>query len=102
MAQHLTLELITHSAAETQELGQQLGRFLQPGHVIALVGDLGAGKTCLAQGIARGLGVENPVTSPTFIIISEYRTASGAVLYHIDCYRFEENGVAQALAIFPR
>lgn len=99
MVQHVTLELTTHSAAETQELGERLGRLLQPGHVVALVGELGAGKTCLTQGIARGLGVEPPVTSPTFIMVNEYRTGSGAGLYHIDCYRFEENGVAQALAI---
>lgn len=99
MGQHLILELITYSAAETRQLGERLGRLLQPGHVVALVGELGAGKTCLAQGIARGLGVEDPVTSPTFIMVNEYRTANGAVLYHIDCYRFEENGVSQALAI---
>jgi len=91
--------LTTRSAAETQELGERLGQLLQPGHVVALVGELGAGKTCLTQGIARGLGVEGPVTSPTFIMVNEYRTASGATFYHIDCYRFEKNGVAQALVI---
>lgn len=99
LAQHFTLELTTHSAVETQESGERLGRLLQPGHVVALVGELGTGKTCLTQGIARGLGVEGPVTSPTFIMVNEYRTAGGAVLYHIDCYRLQEQGVAEALAI---
>lgn len=99
LVQDLTLELTTTSTAETQRLGDQLGRLLRPGHVVALVGELGAGKTCLTQGIARGLGVEEPVTSPTFIMVNEYRTADGAALYHIDCYRLDENGVAEALAI---
>ncbi len=99
MAHHLTLELITGTADKTQEIGERLGRLLQPGHVIALIGELGAGKTCLTQGIARGLGVAEPVASPTFIIVNEYRTAGGAVLYHVDCYRFQEDGVAEALAI---
>ncbi|MDH7485634.1 MAG: tRNA (adenosine(37)-N6)-threonylcarbamoyltransferase complex ATPase subunit type 1 TsaE [Anaerolineae bacterium] len=99
LAQHSTLELTTHSAAETQESGERLGRLLQPGHVVALIGELGTGKTCLTQGIARGLGVEGPVTSPTFIMVNEYRTAGGAVLYHIDCYRFQEQGMSEALAI---
>ena len=90
--------LTTHSEAETEALGAALGRLLQPGDVLALVGDLGAGKTCLTRGVARGLGVDEPVTSPTFILVAEYATARGFPLYHADCYRFER-AEAEALAI---
>ncbi len=64
--------VITHSESETEALGAALGQLLQPGDVLALVGDLGAGKTCLARGVARGLGIDEPVTSPTFILVAEY------------------------------
>lgn len=73
------------------ELGEALGRAARPGDVLALVGDLGAGKTVLVQGLARGLGVPRsvPVTSPTFTLVNEYR--GGRVrLYHVDLYRLEE------------
>jgi tRNA threonylcarbamoyladenosine biosynthesis protein TsaE len=68
-------------------LGEHIGRALRPGAVIALRGGLGAGKTCLVKGIARGLDVEETVTSPTYTIISEYR--GRFPLYHIDAYRLE-------------
>jgi tRNA threonylcarbamoyladenosine biosynthesis protein TsaE len=75
------------SPEETMEFGERIARFLGPGSIVALRGGLGAGKTCLVKGIARGLGVKETVTSPTYTIISEYR---GAVpLYHIDAYRLE-------------
>jgi tRNA threonylcarbamoyladenosine biosynthesis protein TsaE len=90
--------LITHSETETEALGATLGQLLQPGDVLALVGDLGAGKTCLARGIARGLGIDEPVTSPTFILVAEYATAVGFPLYHADCYRLEQ-AAAEAQAI---
>lgn len=89
---------ITDSAEETEALGQALGRLLQPGDVVALVGDLGAGKTCLTRGIARGLGIDEPVTSPTFILVAEYRSAAGFPFYHADCYRLER-AMAEAQAI---
>ena len=77
---------ITAATAEaTRELGARLGRVAQPGEVLALYGDLGAGKTCLVQGVAVGLGVCGPVTSPTFILIAEY--AGRLPLYHVDLYR---------------
>jgi tRNA threonylcarbamoyladenosine biosynthesis protein TsaE len=60
---------------------------LVPGSVVALRGGLGAGKTCLAKGIARGLGVEEEVKSPTYTIISEYETRGKTPFYHIDAYR---------------
>ncbi len=78
----------THSADETIEFGRRLGAALRPNDVIALTGQLGAGKTTLIQGIAAGLGVRDYVTSPTFIIINEYE--GRLPLYHIDLYRLDE------------
>ncbi len=77
----------TASAAETFAMGQRLGHCLLSGQVIALHGDLGAGKTMLTQGIAVGLGITARVTSPTFTLVSEYTRADGDLLIHIDCYR---------------
>lgn len=91
--------LITHSAEETEQIGVALGRAMQPGDVVALIGDLGAGKTCLTRGIARGLGIQDPVTSPTFILVAEYRTARGFPLYHADCYRLGDAAAAEAESI---
>ncbi len=86
-----TLECITHSQAQTQGLGRRLARLLRGGEVLGLEGDLGTGKTSLVQGIAWGLGVEGPVTSPTFTLIQEYPIRQGPVrrLYHVDLYRLE-------------
>jgi len=78
---------LTHSREETVLLGERLGRSLKPNDIIALSGELGAGKTTLVQGIARGLGIKDWVTSPTFTIINEFK---GPVnLYHVDLYRIE-------------
>lgn len=77
----------TKSAQETVELGKKIGSVLKPNDVIALTGQLGAGKTTLIQGIAQGAGVKDYVTSPTFIIINEYQ---GRIpFYHVDLYRLE-------------
>jgi tRNA threonylcarbamoyladenosine biosynthesis protein TsaE len=83
------LEIITHADAETRSLGQQIGFFLSHGMVVALTGDLGSGKTCLVQGLARGLNVsdEYPVTSPTYTLINEY--PGRLKLYHVDLYRLD-------------
>jgi tRNA threonylcarbamoyladenosine biosynthesis protein TsaE len=78
----------SQSTEDTLKLGQRIGSFLKANDVIALTGQLGAGKTTLIQGIAAGLGVKDYVTSPTFIIINEY---DGRLpLYHIDLYRLNE------------
>lgn len=78
-------ERVTNSAAETQELGAALGAALAPGDLVAFRGDLGAGKTCMIQGLCRGLGVEGQVNSPTFILINEYHGT--LPVYHFDLYR---------------
>jgi tRNA threonylcarbamoyladenosine biosynthesis protein TsaE len=69
-----------------QQFGEALGRALRPGDVLLLSGDLGAGKTTLSQAVCRGLGVTEPVTSPTFTLVHEYAGASGPVR-HLDLYR---------------
>ena len=78
-------------------MGEALGRQLGPGDVVSLVGPLGAGKTTLAQGIARGLGVEDVVNSPTFTLVQEY--AGRLTVYHIDAYRLSGPEEAADLAI---
>jgi tRNA threonylcarbamoyladenosine biosynthesis protein TsaE len=82
--------IIYHSKSsdETVELGREIGKALQSNDVIALTGQLGAGKTTLIQGIAEGLEVKDYVTSPTFIIINEYQ--GRLPFYHIDLYRLDE------------
>ena len=77
---------ITNSPSETEALGEQLAARLGPGAVVAYTGDLGAGKTAFTRGLARGLGISDPVTSPTFTIVNEYE--SGRLpLFHFDLYR---------------
>jgi len=82
------MEKLLHIASEkeTERIGEAIGRAAEPGTVVALIGDLGTGKTTLTKSIARGLGVTEIVTSPTFNIIREYK--SGRIpLYHFDVYR---------------
>ena len=91
--------LRTRSERETIQFGKQIGKRLQPGDVVALIGELGAGKTHLIKGLAQGAGVEQPdaVTSPSFTFIHEYK---GRIpFYHIDLYRLatEEEGEALGL-----
>ena len=77
---------MSHSREETTALGAALGRRLQAGDVVVLRGTLGAGKTVLAQGVGRGLGVREPIISPTFTLLREY-TSGRLPLYHVDAYR---------------
>jgi len=81
------LDLATASPEETRAVGEALAGMLRPGDVVSLTGDLGAGKTTLVQGAARALGVQDPVLSPTFLLVREYE---GRVpIYHLDVYRLE-------------
>ena len=80
------MEFITNSPEETEAVGKALAAVLTPGTVIAYRGDLGAGKTAFTRGLARGLGIADPVTSPTYTIVNEY--LSGRMpLFHFDMYR---------------
>ena len=90
----------SNSAAETNTLGQAIGQALMPGMILALCGNLGAGKTTFTQGIAAGLGVTDRVTSPTFIFVNEYPTAAGHTLIHIDSYRLGNAPDEAALEAF--
>ena len=83
--------MITRSAKETRKLGESLAERLKPGDVLLLEGDLGAGKSELTRGIARGLGVEETVTSPSFTILNVYESGR-CPLYHFDWYRLEGSG----------
>ncbi len=80
------MQFITHSPEETRALGERLARVLGPGSVVAFTGDLGAGKTAFISGMARGLGIEEWVTSPTFTIVNEYE-GGRLPLFHFDMYR---------------
>jgi tRNA threonylcarbamoyladenosine biosynthesis protein TsaE len=82
------LETVTSSAEETELLGERLGAVLRAGDVVALTGDLGAGKTTFVHGAARGLGYDGPVTSPTFTLVKEYE-GGRLPIYHLDIYRLE-------------
>ena len=80
------MEYITNSPSETEAVGAALARVLQPGTVIAYRGDLGAGKTAFTRGLAKGLGVKERVTSPTYTIVNEY-LGGRMPLFHFDMYR---------------
>lgn len=80
-------ELVTRDADATRAVGQALGAAIRPGQVIALRGDLGAGKTTFVQGLAQGLGVRARVSSPTFVLVNEYAGRDGMRLVHADTYR---------------
>jgi tRNA threonylcarbamoyladenosine biosynthesis protein TsaE len=95
---------LTRSVEETVALGERLAATLAPGTVVALTGDLGAGKTALTKGLARGLGVTEPITSPTFTLVAEHPARGGRRLYHVDLYRLDapqqavEIGIEEELA----
>ena len=76
----------TNSAAQTYETGFNMGRNVKPGQIICLEGELGVGKTVFTQGFAKGLGIDEPICSPTFTIIQEYKEGR-LPLYHFDVYR---------------
>ena len=81
------LEIISHSPEETQNLGVRIGELTLPGDILLLVGQLGAGKTCLTQGIAWGLGIKEYAASPSFVLVRELY--GRLPLYHMDLYRLD-------------
>jgi tRNA threonylcarbamoyladenosine biosynthesis protein TsaE len=82
-------EISTHSTEETMRFGEELGRGASSGDVFALCGELGSGKTVLAKGVARGLGVGEEITSPSFTLLEIYQ--GRLPLYHFDLYRIERD-----------
>lgn len=81
------MKIISNSAKQTRKVGAELGWLAKAGDVILLEGGLGVGKTCLAQGIAHGLGIDGYVISPSFVLLREYQ--GRLPLYHIDFYRLD-------------
>lgn len=82
------IKITTHSAEETIALGEKIGSLLKPGDIIAMSGTLAAGKTTITKGIAKSLGVNDTITSPTFCLISEYE-GTKMPLFHMDVYRLD-------------
>ena len=92
--------MITTSPSETMQVGDVLGRLSPTGSVICLRGNLGSGKTCLTQGVGRGLGVYGVIHSPTFVFINEHPSlSSGPCLYHVDLYRVHDETDVLALGL---
>lgn len=83
----MEIELEAPTAEDTRAIGRALSELLAPGDAVALTGELGAGKTTLVQGVARGLGFEGSVVSPTFTLVREYRAR--LLVHHVDVYRLE-------------
>jgi tRNA threonylcarbamoyladenosine biosynthesis protein TsaE len=94
-----TLEFFSRSPEQTRRVGMRLGENLEAGDIICLQGELGAGKTTLVQGLARGWGTMDSVSSPTFILVNVYQRVDGSRLFHLDAYRLESLKEAQELDI---
>lgn len=95
-----SIEFLSNSVEQTERLGVRLGQLLAAGDVVALNGEMGAGKTALTRGIGRGWGSSMKVTSPTFTLINEYpRSQDGRILYHLDCYRLERSADVETLGL---
>lgn len=92
-----SFEFFSRSPEQTRRLGIRLGKFLQPGDLICLQGELGAGKTTLVQGVAQGWGSLDPVSSPTFVLVNVYRRPDSSQLFHLDAYRLESAPEAEEL-----
>jgi tRNA threonylcarbamoyladenosine biosynthesis protein TsaE len=89
-----SMEFISRSPDQTRRAGMHLGELLETGDLVCLIGDLGAGKTTLVQGIAGGWGSLDPASSPTFVLVNVYRRPGGGQLFHLDAYRL--SGPAEA------
>ena len=81
------MTVVSHSPWETRAMAERIAALLEPGDVVLLEGDLGAGKTAFVQGVAAAMGIEEPVLSPTFVMVREYEAEP--VLVHVDVYRLE-------------
>lgn len=92
-------DFLSPSPEQTRRLGLRLGALLQPGDVVCLQGELGAGKTTFVQGLAQGWGTLDAVSSPTFILVNVYRRADGGRLFHFDTYRLDSVPEAEELDI---
>ncbi len=94
-----SFEVISRSPTQTRRIGMRLGEMLQPGDVIGLEGNLGAGKTTMVQGIASGWGSYDSVSSPTYVLVNVYRRLDRNQLFHLDAFRLENSEEAIDLDI---
>jgi tRNA threonylcarbamoyladenosine biosynthesis protein TsaE len=94
-----TLEFVSRSPEQTCRLGMRLGALLQNNDVVCFSGELGSGKTTLIKGIAQGWGSLDDVTSPTFVLVNQYRRPEGYFLYHLDAYRLRDSRDAEDLDV---
>jgi tRNA threonylcarbamoyladenosine biosynthesis protein TsaE len=92
-----TMDFFSRSPEQTRRIGMRVGGALQTGDVICLQGELGAGKTTFVQGMARGWGSKDAVSSPTFILVNVYRRADDSQLFHMDAYRLDSTPEAEEL-----
>lgn len=97
MTDVMPLRITTRGPGETQTLGRRLGEVMAGGELVLMSGDLGAGKTCMTQGIAWGLGVNEHARSPTFVLVSEYEGRH--TLFHADLYRIDDPLEAEDLGL---
>lgn len=95
--QENSFEFISRSPEQTKRIGARLGSQLNKGDVICLFGELGAGKTTFVQGLVQGWGSSDMVTSPTFVLINQYRRPDGCEIHHLDAYRLRDEGEAEVL-----
>ncbi len=93
-----TLDIVSHSAAQTQRFGMRLGELARAGDLFCLEGNLGSGKTCFTQGLGRGLGITEDIASPTFILANEHR-GGRLPLFHLDVYRVNSPGEAIGIGL---
>jgi tRNA threonylcarbamoyladenosine biosynthesis protein TsaE len=94
------LDIISYNAEQTQRLGTRLGTLLQPGDIICLSGDMGAGKTVFSAGIGKGWEALSPLTSPTFNIVHQHRRSRDQqILSHMDCYRLQNSEDAEGVGL---
>jgi tRNA threonylcarbamoyladenosine biosynthesis protein TsaE len=96
VSNEFVLDIVSHSAAQTQRLGARLGELAHAGDLFCLEGELGSGKTCFVQGLGRGLGIPGAIHSPTFILANEHR-GGRLPLFHLDVYRI--SGEMEAMGI---
>ena len=94
-----TVEFFSRSPEQTRRIGMRLGSSLERGDIVCLQGELGAGKTTLARGMAQGWGAIDEVSSPTFVLANVYRRADGRELFHLDAYRIESVREAEELDV---
>ena len=91
--------VVTRSREESEAFGEAFARILPIGSVVAMYGDLGAGKTVIARGFARGLGISEAVSSPTYTIVQEYDIPGGNRFYHLDLYRIADEHAALGFGV---